>query len=275
MNESKVLNYNICIVKYVHSMAWWELGELIFFSLKELGFNVKIQHQFLEDNCINIIFGAFLLDEDYIKKLPKNSIIVNTEQLLFESDYKKRWPSNIIDWAKEFETWDYNDENISMLRGMGVLNVKKLDIGFQSELKRISKNKIQDIDILFYGSRSQKRLELLDLLKNSGLKVEILFGVYGEKRDEYISRSKVILNCHNYNSELFEIVRCFYLMTNRKAIVSEINQTTKIDQRYKLGIYGSPYEELVENCIKVAKNIELREVIQLNYLSWPDHGAPE
>jgi hypothetical protein len=94
------------------------------------------------------------------------------------------------------------------------------------------------------------------------LKVEILFGVYGEKRDEYISRSKVILNCHNYNSELFEIVRCFYLMTNRKAIVSEINQTTKIDQRYKLGIYGSPYEELVENCIKVVKNIDLREEIE-------------
>ena len=41
-------------------------------------------------------------------------------------------------------------------------------------------------------------------------------------------------------------------------------------------------ESLMENLIRrrliiinQTENIELREVIQLNYLSWPDHGAPE
>lgn len=41
-------------------------------------------------------------------------------------------------------------------------------------------------------------------------------------------------------------------------------------------------ESLMTNLIKrklkiinVTEQRELREVIQLNYLSWPDHGAPE
>ena len=41
-------------------------------------------------------------------------------------------------------------------------------------------------------------------------------------------------------------------------------------------------ESLIQNLIRrkfkivnQTENIEIREVIQLNYLSWPDHGAPE
>ena len=83
-------NFNITIVKNTHSMAWWETAELIFYALKQLGFKVKIQHQFLDMDCVNIILGAFLLEKEYLNKLPKNSIILNTEQLLFESDFKKR-----------------------------------------------------------------------------------------------------------------------------------------------------------------------------------------
>jgi len=260
-------NYNITIVKYTHSMAWWETAELIFYALKQLGFKVKIQHQFLEMDCVNIILGAFLLEKEYLKKLPKNSIILNTEQLLFESDFKKRWPSSVIEWAKEYETWDYSEENIEVFKKNGINNVKKLDIGYQPELNRIKKNENQDIDVLFYGSRNQKRVELLDKLKKTGLKIEVLFGVYGLERDKYIERSKVVLNCHNYKSEIFEIIRCFYLMTNSKAIVSEINLTTKINQFYRNGIYATPYEQIIDSCVYMVKNNEQREELEQRALS--------
>lgn len=55
----KKLDYNICIVHFAHSMAWWELAELIYYSLSELGFNVSIQHRKMESNCRNIIFWCF------------------------------------------------------------------------------------------------------------------------------------------------------------------------------------------------------------------------
>ena len=56
-----------------------------------------------------------------------------------------------------------------------------------------------------------------------GINVKALFGVYGRERDKLIARSKIVLNMHHYSSQIFEIVRVFYLLTNRKAVVAECN----------------------------------------------------
>jgi hypothetical protein len=49
-------------------MAWWELGELIYYSLRDLGFQVNIQHRKIESDCRNVILGAFILEPEFIKK---------------------------------------------------------------------------------------------------------------------------------------------------------------------------------------------------------------
>ena len=247
------LDYNICLVNYpnyIHHQAWWELGELIFYSLRDLGYQTSIQHKKMEKDCRNILLGAFLLGPEFIPKLPKNTIIINTEQIYLD-DQKPNWPSDIYEWAKNFETWDYSDKNIEKFKQEGISDVKKFQIGYQRELRRIDKAPYQDIDVLFYGSINERRLAIINQLKECGLKVEVLFGVYGKVRDEIISRSKVVLNCHNYNSQIFEIVRCFYLMTNSKAIVTEVNLKTSIDTIYRDGLCMAPYESLVDACIKV------------------------
>ena len=105
------LDYNVCLVHFPHSMALWELGELICFSLRDLGFKVEIQHRKMESDCRNILLGAFLLEPEFIKKIPQNSIFINTEQLYLD-DQKSIWPSDIYEWARNFETWDYSDKNI-------------------------------------------------------------------------------------------------------------------------------------------------------------------
>ena len=242
-------------------MAWWELGELVCYSLRDMGFRVTIQNRRLEKDCRNILLGAFLLDQEYIAKIPKNTIILNTEQM-YSDDQKSNWPSDIYAWARNFETWDYSDRNIEAFSRSGIYGVKKLSIGFQSLLRRIPKNPIQDIDVLFYGSTNDRRLNILSQLEKSGLNVKILFGVYGKERDNFIARSKVILNCHNYKSEIFEIVRCFYLMTNSKAIVAEVNPSTSIDEIYRNGVLAVPYDELLESCLKVASDKKYRENLE-------------
>lgn len=258
------LDFNVCLANYpnyIHHMAWWELGELVCYSLRDMGFRVTIQNRRLEKDCRNILLGAFLLDQEYIAKIPKNTIILNTEQM-YSDDQKSNWPSDIYAWARNFETWDYSDRNIEAFSRSGIYGVKKLSIGFQSLLRRIPKNPIQDIDVLFYGSTNDRRLNILSQLEKSGLNVKILFGVYGKERDNFIARSKVILNCHNYKSEIFEIVRCFYLMTNSKAIVAEVNPSTSIDEIYRNGVLAVPYDELLESCLKVASDKKYRENLE-------------
>jgi len=258
----KKLDYNICIVHFAHSMAWWELAELIYYSLSELGFNVSIQHRKMESNCRNIIFGAFVLEPEFIKKVPSNSIFVNTEQLYLD-DQKSMWPSDIYEWAKNFETWDYSDKNIEKFIHEGINGVKKLELGYQKELNRIISTNNQDIDVLFYGSLANRRNKIINDLRAEGLNVKAVFGVYGKERDDLIARSKVVLNFHHYNSHIFEVVRVFYLLSNSKAVVGEVNDSTSIDKTFLNCIKAAPYKGLVNAC-KILVNDKTERVLLEN-----------
>ena len=198
--------FNICLIKpesYIHSLAFMELGELIYYSLIEVGYQASISFNNLNPDCKNIIIGCHLLHPSHFELIPKSSIILNTEQIYND---KTPWNENIYFWAKRFQTWDYSQRNIEKFHRLGIKNVKLLKIGYQKELNRISEADYQDIDVLFYGSLNERRKFVIDKLVEKGLNVKILFGVYGKDRDQWISRSKVVLNHHHYNSEIFEVV---------------------------------------------------------------------
>jgi len=254
---------NICMVQpdnYIHSYAFKELGELIYFSLKELGYQASIGFNNLKFNNKNILIGCHLLDPSYIKQVPKSTIILNTEQIYSDTT---SWNSNIFEWVKNFEVWDYSERNIEKLKHLGVDRVKLLKIGYQKELRRINMSVNKDIDILFYGSINERRSEIINGLINKGLKVKTLFGVYGRERDEWIGRSKIVLNLHYYHSQIFEVVRVFYLLINSIAVVGEVNESTSIDNVFKDGIISSRYEELVDSCFTIIKENSLIQKIQI------------
>ena len=55
------MRYNICLIKpdqYIHSLAFIELAELLLYSLQELGFEVQIQFNELDNNACNILIGC-------------------------------------------------------------------------------------------------------------------------------------------------------------------------------------------------------------------------
>ena len=73
--------------------------------------------------------------------------------------------------------------------------------------------------MLFYGSLSPQRQQVLQTLRESGLRVQALFRVYGAARDAWMARSRVILNWHQAPRYPFESVRVGYLLANRAAVV--------------------------------------------------------
>lgn len=260
--KNAVTKYNICLIQpsnYIHTLAFSELGELIFFSLKELGLEATMGFNKVDPNFKNIIIGCHLLNPSLIDQIPKDSIILNTEQIYSDTT---DWNKNIFFWAKRFEVWDYSEKNILKFNEIGLQKVKLLKIGFQKELLRLNLHQDKDVDILFYGSLNQRRKDILDKLEAHGLKVKSLFGVYGKERDAWIERSKVVLNHHFYNSHIFEIVRVFYLLTNSVAVVGEVNETTSIDTIYKEAILARRYDELVAGCLELVRNDFLRKEIE-------------
>jgi len=265
------MNFNICIIQpdgYIHSMAFLELAEVINYSLIEIGHTSCISFNKIEHQARNIIIGVHLLDTKEIPQIPIDTIILNTEQIFSD---QTNWNVNIFAWAKKFETWDYSDRNIIKFEEIGAPKVKLLNIGYQPELRRILKSDTKEIDVLFYGSINDRRRKIINELSKSGVKIKAVFGIYGKNRDELISKSKIILNLHHYKSEIFEIVRVFYLLTNSKAVVGEVNTTTSVDNHIKSGILPAKYEVLVSTClellaspskIKALEEVALNSIIQ-------------
>ena len=256
---------NICLVRpdnYIHSYAFLELGELLFFSLKELGYEASFGFNHVDPDASNILIGCHLLDPSFIPQIPSSTIILNTEQVYGETD----WNKPIFAWAKHFQIWDYSPKNIEKLNQLGIDRIKLLKLGFQKELARLDLSGPKEIDVLFYGSVNERRKAILDGLEARGLKVKALFGVYGKDRDEWIERSKIVLNHHYYESQIFEIVRVFYLLTNSVAVVGEVNPTTSIDSIYQDGIYATQYEDLISNCVELVSHQALRDQVQLKAL---------
>jgi hypothetical protein len=118
---------------------------------------------------------------------------------------------------------------------------------------------VQDIDVLFYGSINPRRRKILEELLALGVNLKVLYGVYGEDRDHWISRSKLVLNIHCYKTHILEVVRCFYLMINQKAVVCEINDTTVVDPAFRGAITGAPYDKIVNTCMNLLSNDQLRK----------------
>ena len=253
------MRYNICIVQpsqYIHSLAFIELGELLLYSLQDLGFQAQLQFNQIDPDGRNILIGCHLLDTKFIQLVPKSTVILNTEQIYADST---DWNGPIFEWAKHFETWDYSERNILKFHELGIRLTRHLKIGFQKELARIPKINTQDIDVLFYGSMNERRLAIINDLKAAGLKVHTAFGIYCSERDQLISRAKLVLNHHFYESQIFEIVRVFYLLTNSIAVVGEVNSNSSIDPIYLEGIFPSPYESLATACTQLIQDEFLRK----------------
>jgi len=126
---------------------------------------------------------------------------------------------------------------------------------------RIRRSPTPDIDVLFYGTMNDRRRRIFEALERRGVAVHCVYNVYGRERDGLIARSRIVLNLHAGDTEIFEIVRVFYLLTNAVPVVAEVNPTTSIDPMYVEGIAGVPYEGLVAECVDLLRDEAKRSAL--------------
>lgn len=247
--------YNICLVEpqnYIHSGAFYEIADLLLYALRELGHEAAVTKNGVDPAARNILIGVHLLNPSMAAQMPPDTIVLNTEQL---GGTPASWNQNILEWfSRGFTLWDYSDANVTRLGEFGVKRVEKLQLGYQKELCCITPQEEQDVDVLFYGSINPRRQTVLSDLESRGLRVKALYSVYGAERDAWIARSRIVLNLHFYETQIFEIVRAFYLMTNGIPTAAEVNPTTRIDDCYRGGLLGLPYDRLADGITEVLRD---------------------
>ena len=242
---------------YTHYLALYELAETIIYGLHEINVECDVGVNELHPTRLNIIIGAHLLNREALDKISAKSIIYNTEQMgapCFKGD------SAYLALLRKCQVWDYSVGNVEKLKEKGVDAIKFVPIGYVEQLTRIPEV-AEDIDVLFYGSMNERRSRVLNELMARGFKVKSVFNVYGKERDEYIARSKIVLNVHFYEDQVFEIVRVSYLLANKKTVVAECDELTSIEPDIKKSVAAASYNKLVETCARLLSDEAERKKI--------------
>jgi hypothetical protein len=248
MNDRVIFN-----VVYI-SPIFKDVAETISVGLSELGFTVQMSLGNVIIGAQNIIFGAHLLSDKSC--IPRDAIIFNLEQI----GYFPTFSDSYCELMSKQQVWDYSMSNIELMRKNGISDSAEfVPIGFEKSLFKIPKPETQDIDVLFYGLMNERRKLILDELKDRGLNVAIIAGLYGDELDAYISRSKIVLNLHFHMTKIFEIVRVSHLLNNKKAVVAEVGNDTVIEPYLRESIIGVEYDALVSACYSHVMDDRLRE----------------
>lgn len=201
-----------------HVAAFTELAIALVTGIRENGYSCDIALNEINPSAVNIILGFHLLKESDIPAGIRY-IVYQLEQLSDTEGWLLHHP-NMLSVMKNAEAvWDFSPENVLFLNEKGI-NAKHIPVGYSEALKKIPATS-KDIDILFYGSRNDRRGKVLEELVRRGLNVKALFGLYGEERDSWISRAKMVINIHFYEASLFESVRLSYLVNNSVAVLTE------------------------------------------------------
>lgn len=240
---------------YLHSEAFRELAETLHHGFESLGIPVGFAENTFDNQALNLVLGWHLLDEAL--PLPAATILYNLEQM---DERNRELRLRLVGLSDRAEIWDYSRRNIEILLAGGFSGpLHHVPIGYAPEMTRIKPAPVQDIDVLFYGSVNPRRAAILQDLERRGAKVHAAFGVYGKERDALIARSKIVLNMHFYESNIFEMVRVSYLLANRKMVVAECNAGTEVEDGLRDAAALVPYEQLAPTCLALLGDLEGRK----------------
>lgn len=255
---------------YPHVEAFREVATSVHDGLQKLG--VDSQLHFNSFNMVtktrrSLILGGHLLSI-FGGWVPDDAIVYNLEYIPEPNGFDEGKPETPDKWKlcmggrpayigllkKAGLILDYSKHNARNLRHFGITApIRTLPMGYSESLCKIPNN-VKDIDVLFIGSISPRRQAIIDAIKAKGYNAIACFGVYGKERDALLSRARICLSAHYYESNLFEQVRISYYLANGLFVVSEDSSCPHEDEMWREGVVIVPYHELANVCIGWLEN---------------------
>jgi hypothetical protein len=220
----------------------------------------------VRQGVINILFLAYNQSWMDLKHLHPDCIIVNLEHMVPGSD---TWCKKYRNVLRHCYLWEYSKSNFHRYTKDQINSVDYVPLGYEAESDPVTPfaavlpDSEQDIDVVFFGSLTQRRMDIITSLTRKGLRVVYNEGGClwpSEVRDEYLRRAKVVLNLHLWEtSRIVEVARLSILLRRRKAIVCELYPDSELDPALREAVEGAPYHELVQ-CVETLLANPLRRV---------------
>jgi len=208
---------------YVHSLGFLDQARYFRHMLRRHGARVTLGKNRLREDAVNFVFGAHLgFPADWQQR--HACIFVNLEQLgeggaSVSPDYLKLLRSSAV--------IDYDAANVPAY-AQDADEVPIFSFGYGAYLDQPGLAlEERPIDLLFFGSMNARRRSFISQVEAAGFNVASFDSpVYGAERDDFIRRSKAVLNCHYYESNRFEQARAFHCLSLGTPVISEYTPTT-------------------------------------------------
>ena len=234
---------------FVHAGIFAEVSETIHHGLRALGHDCALVENTVLPDRVNVIFSGHLLCYFGDFALPPRTVLFNLEPLRKEILQLAPGYDALLRHPGVGAIWEYDARNLPALRALGAPQSTVVPIGYAAEMSRIPAAPEQDIDVLFYGVQTPRRLAMQQILLARGLNAQFQFGIYGAERDALIARAKVVLNLSQFETDgIFDTVRLSYLLANRKCIVAESGIDTAQEAAFGRAVAFAPYDEVADEC---------------------------
>lgn len=136
----------------------------------------------------------------------KNGVTVNGPYIVAQTEQMnvKGKPDYMKFLKKAIEVWDWTEN---------------LKFGY-SPIYRLEADEAKEIDVLFYGTLNERRLETLkNLTRKSPL--TIVVNEYGKDIWKRVARAKIVLSIHYYEQPQNDLPRIAPLLSNRVFVICE------------------------------------------------------
>ena len=188
---------------------------------------------------------------DLRKRFPGKKVVVYQLEQLFEGS---KWANrHTYAWLKGAdEVWDYDLSNMEFLRRSGI-KAKYAPMSYCEALRDIPASP-KEIDVLFYGYPTQRRLRVMSELMGSTwdrFSTVWATGVSGDRLRVMVSRARIVLNVHAFFENCRqEQVRMFYPVINGACVLSENSPHNEFGK----AIVEAPVDKLAATAVHILKH---------------------
>ena len=212
--------------------------------------------EIIDDDNIYIIVGVHLYT-----KFPLNYIVLQCEQpgshWMYDKTLYEKFENSMGLWEispKLNNIW----RTTTSYKSCHVPTRIPIDIFLDNGEEEVPPVR-QDIDVLFYGGKNPKRVEMERKLRKKFPKKKIIFryfNLFDEEREQMIKRAKLVLNIHFWPEASLETHRIEYLMARSKCVVTERSMDPELDSEYENTVVFTKYEKIPEVVDRLLNNPE-------------------
>jgi len=215
-----------------------DLAKALALALRAAGHEATVFPDFARNNSTEIMLGA----HNRLTELPDYPVIIYQTEL----PGSMWWTPNYLARLNSARAvWDavpgLNYELAPNVR-RGVIEPGLYNFARQPTIGSVLAGEFRpvpkDIDLLFYGSLSPRRIELLTKLFDAGLGIDVHFNVFGDERNALIDRAKVVVDIKQGEGDPDDTTRTFFLDSRGACVLSENDP----------GPAGLRPSEIVEQC---------------------------